>query len=442
MSRLLEHCHAMLRINSTNPQGNSELARWIGERFKKRGFQLDYQAYRLAGAKQLNFIARAGPKRGPVFLLNTHLDTVTTDATQWTQTAGDPFNPTIKRGRLYGLGAADTKLALACQWEALSSCDLTQLKHPLWITGTYGEEMGLLGVKDLIRDNHLKPRWVLNSEPTELRPCAGNFGFRVYELKEQSSDRQRASGYCHHLRFKGQAAHSAMPNKGKHAIIFAQQWLKQYPELLIIEIVGGVAPNIVPARCDVKVLSPSKVVTGYKKYQGSTLDCKKVSGVSYSADFQRRFRNFPAWWFQTQSVQQTHIMAQFSLQSGKYHAVFSQRFAKGVDPEQLYQKLQQVLWPSEQLILKHHNPAFRQNGKRAFVKQVQASLRGLKRNHRIFSRPGCNEAAYWSELGGDVLTVGPGEAYGNIHAPNESVAIRELKLATQFYQEMIIKVCG
>ena len=63
------------------------------------------------GAGQVNLVAmvkgRAADRAPLVF--NTHLDTVPPGAAElWTECGGDPFAATVKAGRIYGLGAADT----------------------------------------------------------------------------------------------------------------------------------------------------------------------------------------------------------------------------------------------------------------------------------------------------------------------------------------------
>jgi acetylornithine deacetylase/succinyl-diaminopimelate desuccinylase-like protein len=50
------------------------------------------------------------PELGPMLMFNGHMDTVPV-CEGWTN---DPFEPVVKEGRLYGLGAADMKAGIAC----------------------------------------------------------------------------------------------------------------------------------------------------------------------------------------------------------------------------------------------------------------------------------------------------------------------------------------
>jgi succinyl-diaminopimelate desuccinylase len=51
------------------------------------------------------------------------------------------------------------------------------------------------------------------------------------------------------------------------------------------------------------------------------------------------------------------------------------------------------------------------------------------------------EANVFSRLGVKCLVWGPGQSVGNSHAPNESIKISDLKLATEFYRRVIERYC-
>ncbi|MDF2676152.1 MAG: peptidase [Bacillota bacterium] len=69
---------------------------------------------KITGFKGINLIGYLeGSEKGPVILLNCHLDTVK-ECAGWSK---DPYNPTIENGRLYGLGALDMKSGCAALLE-------------------------------------------------------------------------------------------------------------------------------------------------------------------------------------------------------------------------------------------------------------------------------------------------------------------------------------
>jgi acetylornithine deacetylase/succinyl-diaminopimelate desuccinylase-like protein len=57
------------------------------------------------------------------------------------------------------------------------------------------------------------------------------------------------------------------------------------------------------------------------------------------------------------------------------------------------------------------------------------------------AKAGCSEAGLYSRLGIPSVVIGPGKATGNIHQPNESISVKQLKRGIRFYQEFIRRVC-
>lgn len=60
---------------------------------------------------------------------------------------------------------------------------------------------------------------------------------------------------------------------------------------------------------------------------------------------------------------------------------------------------------------------------------------------RLSVKPACTEAGIYAEWGVPAMIFGPGESAGNIHAPNESVSLREMERAVRFYACAIREVC-
>jgi hypothetical protein len=145
---------------------------------------------------------------------------------------------------------------MACQLLALESFKKPKWKRPLWITGTYGEEMGLVGVQKLIKVFRFASGDVLNSEPTGLRMAVGNKGFRIFRIQGGIKKRKAVSGILYELGFQGRAAHSGTAHLGLNACLQALGWLKkQGKACYVVSVEGGLAPNIVAPFCWVKVVA-------------------------------------------------------------------------------------------------------------------------------------------------------------------------------------------
>lgn len=448
MTDLLQLCETFIRTDSRNKSGNKSLALLVANELKQLGFKVTFQYAKLAGAQQVNLVAQYGKDTNGALLINTHLDTVDTHAPSWSRTNGNPFNPVLQRGRLYGLGAADTKLALACQLVALRQLDLTQLKRPLVITGTYGEEMGLVGVQKLIQMRQLRPAFALNSEPTQLKLSNGNFGFRIYDLAAFKLKSTQLDGYYHTIQFTGKAAHSAVRAHGHNAIEHALMWLSaEAKEVVAVKCAGGLAPNIMAPECTLEVMSSHKKLQALHAYKGRVLETEYKSGVRVFPQLSAVLQGLPTALLGTDRARETSNFGLIQYNSGQFAGSISHRFAPGINPdEELEQwrrqmRLLAVNGVHVSLSVLKDNLPFKQEARVPFVRAVQSVLKRMNKDSSLFLKPGCTEAMYFAKLGCDVLTIGPGESYGNIHAPNESIKVKDLKEAVSFYRQLIQKLC-
>ncbi len=157
-----------------------------------------------ATGRKANLFATLGPEVAGGVVLSGHTDVVPVAGQPWTS---DPFVAVERNGRLYGRGTADMKsflaVALALVPEALAS----GLQVPLHLALSYDEEVGCLGVGDLIADvkAHLPPpRIVVIGEPTSLQLINANKGIAGFETS-----------------ITGKEAHSSQPHRAANAIIAA-----------------------------------------------------------------------------------------------------------------------------------------------------------------------------------------------------------------------------
>ncbi|MEM6548157.1 MAG: acetylornithine deacetylase [Pseudomonadota bacterium] len=100
-----------------------------------------------AGTKA-NLYAQIGPDAPGGVILSGHTDVVPVDGQDWTT---DPFALSEREGKLFGRGTCDMKgfnaIALAMVPEMVSR----DLKRPVQIALSYDEEIGCLGVPDMVR---------------------------------------------------------------------------------------------------------------------------------------------------------------------------------------------------------------------------------------------------------------------------------------------------
>ncbi len=449
-SNLLSFCQEFLKIDSTNPHGTWELAQFLRGPLEALGFEVKWQRARFCGAPQANVIARKGPRKGRPLVFNTHLDTVVTHAPAWTCTGGDPFRPTIRGRRLYGLGAADTKLALACQIIALQKFTDRVPQRPLYLTGTYGEEMGLIGVQRLIRLRELHGAQVLNSEPTELKVALGNKGFRVFQLSIAPGVMRREQGQVYEICFTGQAGHSAFPEEGKNANrAFLDWYFRHGKQVRVLEVEGGQAPNIIAPCCRVKILLTQGALTGLQSHSAEIVKNIGVQSERVSLRIGFWLLALRKFLCLTQTGgSQTHNLGQLRVDSKRGVAVLDHRFPPEINPVirerrlvKFFQAQDKELQGSVLVEKVKDNGAFRSSPHSAWLRQIQETLQEMNRSSEAFLKPGCTEAAHFASVGCEVLILGPGRNYGNIHRPNECVELSQLKAAVQFYRRLLEKTC-
>lgn len=124
-------------------------------------------------------IASAG--EGPVFVLNSHLDTVPPQP-GW---SGDPWKPRREDGKVVGLGSNDAKASVA----AMIAAFLNLARQPRGVTLVLmlaeGEETKNVGTQNglaHLRATHREPIAALIGEPTGLASGVGQFGMAVARL--------------------------------------------------------------------------------------------------------------------------------------------------------------------------------------------------------------------------------------------------------------------
>jgi acetylornithine deacetylase len=230
---------------------NEALIRYAAGRITAAGGRIHTIAGAVSG--KFNLLASFGPTTGAGLVLSGHSDVVPVAGQDW---QSDPFTLTQRDGRLYARGASDMKGFLAAMLTAAERMDRRRLSRPLHLAFSYDEEIGCIGVRDLLHRllaENFQAQGCVIGEPTEMRVATGHKG-------------KLAGCIC----CRGIAAHSANPALGCNAIHLAaamvdeaealQAWLASngardvaypmpYTSVHIGTIAGGTALNIVPEFC-------------------------------------------------------------------------------------------------------------------------------------------------------------------------------------------------
>jgi len=191
-----------------------------------------------------------GAETGRSLLITPHLDTVPAGK-GW---SCDPFAGTIRRGRLYGLGATDCKVNIACALEAMQSLieDRAALPYTLVFAATANEESGSdFGLIDLLDRGILRPSAAVVLDADDFEIVITQKG--LMHLK---------------IRITGKRAHGAYPWLGVNAIDIALEVLRDVkalrfppgknrylrgPTVNIGTIRGGDKVNVVAGWCECEI---------------------------------------------------------------------------------------------------------------------------------------------------------------------------------------------
>ncbi|MBA4388974.1 MAG: hypothetical protein C0404_13415 [Verrucomicrobia bacterium] len=225
----------------------STLASHIRKLFRQEGIRADLVPVLDGRSNVVATLPGAG--KGPVLLLNGHLDTVPPYAMK------KPFRPRVFTDRIIGRGTSDMKGAIAAMIGVMLEMKRSGVKMDgtLVFAGTIGEETYSPGAQHLVRSG-VKADFAIVGESTEMRPGVAHKGIIRAEAI-----------------FTGKAAHSSVPECGINAIHKASRWIRHIetdfiprlaeqkhpllgsPTINIGMINGGTRAAIVPDRCSVVI---------------------------------------------------------------------------------------------------------------------------------------------------------------------------------------------
>ena len=163
----------LIGFNTVSANSNLALIDFVESHLRDRGFVL----HRMPDStgRKAGLYARIGPS-GDGLLLSAHSDVVPAEHQGWSR---DPFQLTRERGRLYGRGTTDMKGFLASMLALADRASKADLKEPLKLSISYDEEVGCLGMANMIGalpDILGTPRAAIVGEPTEMAVAIGHKG--------------------------------------------------------------------------------------------------------------------------------------------------------------------------------------------------------------------------------------------------------------------------
>jgi acetylornithine deacetylase/succinyl-diaminopimelate desuccinylase-like protein len=443
----IEACRKFISVDSTSQQSSKDIMELAASLCREKGLHVDLQEEIIGGQQEFNLLARPQPRSPTLeFLFQTHLDTVDPGPFQmWQQNRHNPFDAAIIDGKIYGIGTADVKLDFLCKLEAFGKyAKVEKWRLPPVLVGTFGEETGMLGALKLIRKNKISAKMALIAETSNLNLINAAKGFARVEIRLPFSKDEIAYRQEHNLReststqskiFHGQAAHSSTPHLGESAIAKMLDYLSQLPDsVTLMEIDGGTNYNTVPAHAFLEV-----DVTPVKQPMTKRLQ------VVYQAikSLEKEFKDyhdpefFPSHPTLSIGIIRTYEDHVFLSGSCRIPPNITQSVYEG-----WMRKLQSVCEAQASIFrVTDYKKPFRTMPNSILVKGCLDELRHLGLPHQCMTQPSSNEASIFSRVGIECVCFGPGVREGNIHTPNEHVAIDDLKKTISFYERVIERFC-
>jgi acetylornithine deacetylase len=241
----------LIAFDTTSRLSNLELIHFVRDYLAQHS--VDCVLMEDSSRTKATLFASIGPRDRPGFLLAGHTDVVPVDGQKWTT---DPFQLHRRDGRLYGRGTADMKGFIASVLAAVPRFLRQPLHTPVHLAFTYDEELGCIGLRQLLDDSGGLPVQAtmgIVGEPTSMRLVVAHKGKVAIRVE-----------------VRGQAGHSSNPAAGVNAVEYAAELISfirrlneqkqlrgpfdpQYEvphtTLHVGTVHGGTVLNIVPDEC-------------------------------------------------------------------------------------------------------------------------------------------------------------------------------------------------
>lgn len=492
MSHFIEECKKLIRINSITSNGNEEIANVLLLKMQEAGLKAQLQpvmhSLEDVSKRQFNIIGILGDplvdrttKKG--LLLNTHIDTVSPGLHQnWTETEGNPFNPVVKNGKIYGLGSADVKLDLLCKLNAIQKFKDKKLKMPVYLAATCGEEMGMFGARYLIQSGILNPKYVLCGEPSECSLIYAHKCLNLFKVKINfQMVAKDARGFNRKIKIisKGVSAHGAYPSNGVNAIHqlidLIRESFDQGFDLKFTSFSGGESPNKVPDFAETEFFVTSHQFEDYKRFFNEFLSQNNFehafemessgaveTGIQFLPDplfesiarvtdhYRRLSIQFSK--VKDESYKPSHSTINFSILRKTKNGI-ELFFDMRILPDQSITMIEKEMakdiqaisvdYPTMNIIAERSrmNPGLNMTEEHDLVRYCRDAMITAGLEVKMDKKATSTEAAQYFQAGYEAVVFGPGVSMGNSHSPNEYNILEQLEKATQFYEKLIERVC-
>ncbi|SEW26680.1 acetylornithine deacetylase [Aliiroseovarius sediminilitoris] len=363
MDRTLDILERLVGFPTVSADSNLDLIDYVQNLLHMAGFAVT----RIPSpcGKKAGLFARIGPGDGGI-CLSAHTDVVPVAGQDW---SSPPFALTRRADRLVGRGTTDMKGFLASALALAEQAQHTPLSAPLTLSISYDEEVGCVGIRDMMSTLAPllgRPRMVIVGEPTSMQVATGHKGKVALRVD------------C-----LGQSGHSALAPNFVNAIHVAASFVDEM-RALQEELAKGPTDDAYDIPCS--TVHVGRITGG-----------KALNIVPDLAQIEMEFRHLA-------NLPVQSIRAQIQQSADKVGKMFGNANAVRITEGPAYFGLD----------TSRDAPAVDRALSFAATDQVTKVAFGT-------------EAGFFAELGLDTVVVGPGNMAADGHKPDEGLALSELQ---------------
>ncbi|WP_456506248.1 ArgE/DapE family deacylase [Arthrobacter sp. UYCu723] len=250
----------LVRINSVNPglvpgaPGETALADFTAAWLQTRGFTVT-RLEAVPGRPSIVAVA-AGIGQGKSLMFNGHLDTVTLAGYD-----GEPLEPRMEDGRMYGRGTFDMKAGIAAMMVAAAAAASRPHRGDIIVALVADEEFASAGTEEVLR--HFTADAAIVSEPTHEDIVIAHRGFVWFDVT-----------------IHGTAAHGSRPDLGIDAIAKTGRFLTGLEELSRSLLGGRAHPMLGTGSIHASLIRGGEELSSYPAACAVSLERRTVPGES------------------------------------------------------------------------------------------------------------------------------------------------------------------
>ena len=382
LKHAIEQLRDLIHYDTTSRNSNLELLVHIQQRLDT--LNIPYELTFNDDKSKANLFATIGDPNVPGLVLSGHTDVVPVDGQDW---SGDPFCLREHDQRLYGRGSCDMKGFIAVCLTMAERFQAAKLPIPIHFAFSYDEEVGCIGVRDLISmldKREIRPLACIVGEPTSMQVVSAHKGMLDT-----------------HCTVHGCAGHSSLPDQGVNSIFVASKLINRLQEIAAeIKINGPFDSRFTPPHSTVHV----------GKIHGGTA----VNIIPEHCEFEYEIRNVPAQ-DPREISQQVERYAREALLP-KMQAVFAKS---------------DIHWDTRAIFPELDTPE--KSPLNAWMRDV------LETDQTPAAVSYGTEAGLFSEIGIETIVCGPG-SIEQAHRPDEYVDISQIEDCIHFMQSLITHI--